>query len=183
MIVFMGVAGAGKSVQGKLLARDLGFQWISTGEILRANLSGNRKKELLSGKLVGDEELIDLMDKVLGRKDGYKKCILDGFPRTLSQAEWLFAQHEDKRCSIEALIWMDASEEVVKKRLLSRGRQDDNSVAITNRFEEYKKSTVPIITSFRNRGVAIVKVDAEQSVEAVHQDILSGINKICQNVH
>ena len=62
MIVFMGVAGAGKSVQGKLLARDLGFQWISTGEILRANLSGNRKKELLSGKLVGDEELIDLMD-------------------------------------------------------------------------------------------------------------------------
>ena len=56
-------------------------------------------------------------------------------------------------------------------------------MAITNRFEEYKKSTVPIITSFRNRGVAIVKVDAEQSVEAVHQDILSGINKICQNVH
>ena len=65
MIILMGVAGAGKSLQSRLLADEYGYAWISTGEILRVLITGKRRQEMLSGKLLSDDEMIQVMDKVL----------------------------------------------------------------------------------------------------------------------
>ena len=64
MIILTGVAGAGKSMQGKILADEHGYAWISTGEILRVLVTGKRRQEMLQGKLLSDEEMIAILDKV-----------------------------------------------------------------------------------------------------------------------
>src|SRR5215469_6008662 len=97
MIILMGVAGAGKSMQGKLLADEHGYAWISTGEILRVLVTGQRRQEMLEGKLLSDEEMIKILDKVLELIDTTREFVLDGFPRTVVQADWLIRQAETGR--------------------------------------------------------------------------------------
>src|ERR1700722_20035966 len=101
MILLIGVAGAGKSLQGQMLAKTTGYTWISTGEIFRAYLPEERKKELSTGKLLDDSEVIGLVDEAL-KALSEDKAVLDGFPRTLVQAEWLINEAKDKRFEIRA---------------------------------------------------------------------------------
>lgn len=173
MIVLMGVAGAGKSVQGKLLAEKLKYEWVSTGELLRRELSNKRRDEMLQGKLLADTEIIKVIDQYFSSSQESQRCILDGFPRTLAQAEWLLAQ----QIKIEAVLHLKASEEVVKKRLLKRGRPDDNEQAIDNRFLEYEKHTLPIVDLFKRQSVPVYDVGGEGDVKTVHQNILSKLRE------
>src|SRR6478736_5444274 len=92
MIILMGVSGSGKSSQGKILADEHGYAWISTGEILRVLVTGKRRHEMLQGKLLSDEEMIAILDKVLELIDVEQEFVLDGFPRTIPQADWLLEQ-------------------------------------------------------------------------------------------
>lgn len=176
MIILMGVAGAGKSMQGRLLADEKGYAWISTGEILRVLVTGKRRQEMLEGKLLSDDEMIHMMDKVLDLIDTSEEFIFDGFPRTIAQASWLAEQAEKGRFRINAVFHLTASEEVVLKRLKQRGRHDDTETAIRNRFEEYKAVTLPIIEAFRTRGINVYDIDGGQTPEAVHDDIVSHVN-------
>ncbi|HMT55734.1 MAG TPA: nucleoside monophosphate kinase, partial [Candidatus Saccharibacteria bacterium] len=89
MILFIGVAGAGKSVQGKHLSDLLGFPWISTGELLRMHISGEKRQRMLRGELLTDEELYEIVEPILKELMNESQIILDGFPRTLAQAQWL----------------------------------------------------------------------------------------------
>jgi len=172
MIILMGVAGAGKSMQGKILADEHGFAWISTGEILRVLVTGKRRQEMLEGKLLSDEEMINLMDKVLELIDTKEEFVLDGFPRTVPQADWLLEQVQDGRFPLSAIVHLTASEEVVRSRLLDRGRQDDTEEAIAKRFTEYRTSTVPILEHLRNEGGKVCDIDAAQDPRDVHDAIL-----------
>ncbi|HEY1645501.1 MAG TPA: nucleoside monophosphate kinase [Candidatus Saccharimonadales bacterium] len=176
MIILMGVAGAGKSSQGQLFAGELGYQWISTGEIFRSQLSDERQKELQTGKLLGDREVIELVDHTLGALKG-EEAVLDGFPRTISQAEWLMKQVKDKRFNLEAVFNLVATREVVKARLLARGRSDDSEEGINERFSEYENKTVPIIEFFRNSNISVYDINADQPPEAVHSEMMSHISK------
>lgn len=177
MIIFMGVAGAGKSVQGTLLARDIGYQWLSTGEHLRASISGERKEEMLKGKLLDDQEIIDILIEFFeGIKDS-DHCILDGFPRTLRQAEWLHEQHQKGSINVTDVIYLDASKEVVRERLLERGRPDDTEEVINRRFDEYEKATQPIIDWFKEKGLNVHEVNGERTVEEIHADIMQRLGK------
>ncbi len=173
MIILMGVAGAGKSMQGKILADEHGFAWISTGEILRVLVTGKRRQEMLEGKLLSDEEMINLMDKVLELIDTNQEFVLDGFPRTVRQADWLLEQVAKQRFKLSAIVHLTASEAVVRSRLLDRGRQDDTEEAIAKRFDEYRNSTLPIIDHFKKEGAKVCDIDAAQDPRQVHDDILN----------
>ena len=168
----MGVAGAGKSMQGRLLADEKGYAWISTGEILRVLVTGKRRQEMLQGKLLSDGEMIRLIDKVLDLINLHEEFILDGFPRTTKQADWLIDQASMERFKISAVIHLTASEEVVLERLKQRGRQDDTEKAIRQRFDEYHAVTVPILDHFRQNDIRVIDIEAAQEPTAVHAEII-----------
>jgi adenylate kinase len=177
MIILMGVAGAGKSMQGKILADEHGYAWISTGEILRVLVTGKRRQEMLQGKLLSDEEMVNLMDKVLDLIDTKQEFVLDGFPRTVPQADWLLEQVHKGRFALTAVVHLSASEEVVRQRLLGRGRQDDTDEAISKRFSEYRNSTLPIIEHLEREGARVCNIDASQEVRTVHDAILKCVDR------
>ncbi len=176
MIILMGVAGAGKSMQGKLLADEHGYAWISTGEILRVLVTGKRRQEMLQGKLLSDDEVIQVLDKVLELIDTTRHFVLDGFPRTVTQADWLLKQAELGRFKLSAVIHLKASEKIVKERLMERGRIDDTEEAITKRFNEYRTVTLPIIDHFRREGIHVYDIDAAQSPRVVHDQIVKYVD-------
>ena len=176
MIILMGVAGSGKSMQGKILADEHGYAWISTGEILRVLVTGKRKQEMLQGKLLSDEEMINLMDKVLELIDTKQEFVLDGFPRTVPQTDWLLRQVKKGRFSLSAVIHLSASEEVVRSRLLDRARPDDTDEAIAERFKEYRAVTLPIIAHLEKMGAPICNIDASADIRTVHDAILKCVD-------
>lgn len=172
----MGVAGAGKSMQGKLLADEHGYAWVSTGEILRVLVTGKRRQEMLQGKLLSDEEMVKILDKVFDLIDPTQEFVLDGFPRTVVQADWLLKQADKDRLELTAVVHLEASEDIVRKRLIERGRVDDTQDAIAKRFEEYRGVVLPIITRFRAHGVHVYDIDASQTPREVHDQIVKYID-------
>lgn len=171
----MGVAGSGKSVQGRLLADALALPWLSTGEFLRMLVSGEKRRDMLAGRLLSDREIIKLVQKIFALIDVHEEFILDGFPRTVSQADWLLNQHKHGQLDVTAVIQLVASEETVLSRLLGRGRQDDNREAIAQRFHEYHEATRPILEHIRAAGVPVFDINGERSVEEIHEDIKKAV--------
>ena len=172
MIILMGVAGAGKSVQGRWLADELGLPWLSTGEFLRMLVTGTRRKEMLAGKLLDDSEMIALADKIFHMIEMDEEFVLDGFPRTTGQAEWLLAQHKAGLLCIKTVLHLEASEKVVQQRLLARGRQDDTAISIAKRFAEYEAVTKPILQHFAEAGIQVHDINSEREPQEIHKDIL-----------
>lgn len=172
MIIFMGVAGSGKSKQGRMLADQLGLPWLSTGEFLRMLIVGERRKEMLAGKLLQDQEIIALVQQIFRVIDTKQEFVLDGFPRTPAQADWLLSQVKHGQLNITAVIHLGVDEKVVKERLLKRGRQDDTDEAIKERFLEYKQTIVPILDQFKEAGIKVHDIDGGQAVSKVHKAIL-----------
>lgn len=175
MIIFMGVAGSGKSVQGRLLADQLGLPWLSTGDFLRMLIVGERRKEMLAGKLLQDQEIIALVQKIFSVIDANQEFVLDGFPRTPAQADWLLGQVKHGQLKITAVIHIEASEKEVEARLLKRGRLDDTPKAIKERFLEYRQTTVPILEHFKEAGVKVYDVNGEKPKDEVHKDIMQAV--------
>lgn len=174
----MGVAGSGKSAQGRLLADRLGFPWLSTGEFLRMLIAGERRRQMLEGKLLDDTEIIALVQKIFRIVDTENEFVMDGFPRTLAQADWLLSQRKHGQLDITAVIHLKASEEIVVERLLQRGRQDDQVEVIKERFKEYEESTTPIINDFKNDGVPVFDIEGEGDVETIHEAIVRAIASV-----
>jgi adenylate kinase len=171
MIVLFGVAGAGKSMQGRLFADERGYAWISTGELLRVLVTGKRRQEMLEGKLLSDDEMIRIMDTVFNLINLSEEFVLDGFPRTVAQSDWLLDQVHNNRIQLTAVFNLTASKEVVQKRLEARGRLDDTADAIARRFEEYETVTMPIINFFKQENVPVYDIDAARTPEEVHDDM------------
>lgn len=178
MIIFTGVAGSGKSLQGKRLADELGLPWLSTGEFLRMLISGEKRKDMVSGKLLGDQEIIALVQRVFNVIDVKEEFVLDGFPRTVAQADWLLNQVKHGQLSISTVIHLQADEDAVRQRLLQRGRQDDTEGAIKERFMEYSQTIVPILEHFKEAGIPVYDINGDQSVEAVAKDIRLAVEKV-----
>ena len=176
MIVFTGVAGSGKSIQGRMLADNLGYPWLSTGEFLRMLVSGQKRHDMVKGKLLGDKEIIQLVQKIFSLINTHEEFVLDGFPRTVAQADWLLNQMKHGQMHITAVIHLMARESVVEERLMSRGRKDDNKDAIRARFDEYQQSILPILEDFKRASVPVFDIDSAQPVEAVYADIKKSLN-------
>jgi adenylate kinase len=178
MIIFMGVAGSGKSSQGRHLADERGLPWLSTGEFLRMLIGGERRKDMVAGKLLEDQEIISLIRKIFTVVDTHEEFVLDGFPRTVAQADWLLNQVKHGQLSATAVVHLQASEEVVSKRLLSRGRPDDTKEAIRERFNEYEQSILPILEHFKAANIKVLDINADQPVEQVHTVIDQALKQV-----
>lgn len=175
MIIFTGVAGSGKSQQGRMLADELGYPWVSTGEFLRMLVGGEKRIQMVEGKLLGDKEIIQLVQKIFSLINTHEEFILDGFPRTVQQADWLLNQVKHGQLHVTVVIHLTASEAVVEKRLMERGRKDDHKQAIRERFEEYQQTILPILEHFKTAGVPVCDVDGEQPPETVHAAIQAAL--------
>lgn len=177
MILLVGAPGAGKSMQGRILADEHGYAWISTGEILRVLVTGKRRQEMIQGKLLSDEEIIEVLDKVFELIDTRQEFVLDGFPRTVPQAEWLLGEVKKGRFELNSVIDLTASEDIIVERLLKRGRLDDTRDTILRRIEGYHKVTAPILEYFRDQGIPIHDVDGDRDARVIHDEILTIIDK------
>lgn len=172
MIVFTGVAGSGKSKQGKILADKYGLPWLSTGAFLRMLIHGEKRKRMVEGKLLADKEIINLVQKMFSLIDSSEEFILDGFPRTVEQADWLLSQAKHGQLDITMALHLKASRDKVEERLAARGRQDDNDEAINERFKEYQETFIPILEHFKEANIPVIDIDADKSIDEVHQQIV-----------
>jgi adenylate kinase len=176
MILLMGIAGSGKGTQGKMLADQHNYHLISMGDVLRMYATPTQRDRMLAGELLDDQEIITIIDGVLKTLLDEGECILDGFPRTIPQAEWLLAQVKHGRFAITNVFHLVASREAVKARLMNRARVDDKEAAIEARFNEYQRSTEPLLTWLMDQGLPVHNVNAERSVDDVNTDLVNFVN-------
>jgi adenylate kinase len=172
MILLMGIAGSGKGTQGKMLADSQGYHLVSMGEVLRMYVTGEQRERMLAGGLLDDKEIIKIVDGVLESLSDGEEVLMDGFPRTVPQAEWLLEQVKAGRFKIRTALHLVASREAVKERLVKRARIDDVESAIEERFNEYERSTAPVLEWLAGHGVKVVDIDAERTPEEVNADII-----------
>lgn len=177
MILLMGPAGAGKSMQGHKLADEYGYAYISTGEVFRLLITGHRRTEMLEGKLLSDAETINVVDKVFDIVDVKQQFLLDGFPRTANQVTWMLGEIAAGRFEMPVVIHMELPESEIRKRLGSRGRPDDTDKAITTRYDLYKQETLPLIEQMQKSGMKIIKIDAVGTPVRIHELILKALDK------
>lgn len=171
-IVLIGIQGSGKSTQGNLLSEKFKVPYLSTGHIFRELAKGKTKigryiKETMgAGYLLSDDKTIEIANKYLARPEYENGYILDGFPRTVGQAE-AFKEKIDK------VIYLKVSDEEALRRLMGQGdRPDNTSEAIQKRIELFHTLTEPVIDYYRKKGI-LVEVDGEKSIEEVYKEILN----------
>jgi adenylate kinase len=172
MILLMGIAGSGKGTQGKMLSDQYGYHLISMGDVVRMYVTGKQRERMLAGELLDDNEIIEIVDKVIKSLPSNEEVILDGFPRTIPQAEWLINQAKSGNFEVNMALHLTASREAVKARLLKRARIDDKETAIEARFDEYERSTMPIIKWLEDNCVNVKNINAERSVDEVNDELV-----------
>jgi len=175
MILIIGISGAGKSFQGRTLSQKLNCSWVSLGSLLRQSIdSGDLRSEMLAGHLLDDSLVIPLLDKELKKLDAKnKECVLDGSPRTIAQAQWLVEQFRAKKIKFTAAIHLKVSEPEARRRLIERGRPDDNPQAIDERFEEYQEVIIKIIDFLKRNEFTVYEVSGEAPPPVVADKILA----------
>jgi adenylate kinase len=175
-LIFLGPPGAGKGTQSQIIADSLGVPHISTGDILRSAIAegtplGIKAKSYVdNGDLVPDELILDLIEERLTKNDAQKGWILDGFPRNVAQADFLTNLLDELNQSCDAVINLDVTDEVVMKRLLSRGRKDDSEETIKNRLVVYRQQTAPLIDYYQQRHL-MKNVNGSRQLSEVSQEI------------
>lgn len=172
MIVFFGPAGAGKSVQGQMLAARQGWRWLSAGQLLRDTHDIELIKEMQTGALVSVEKTNKLMGEALARATNIDRVVLDGFPRSLAQAEWLIGSQPEHQRSVQLVVVLEVPRSELLKRLEVRGRIDDTPEAIDERLRIYRSEMYPILSYFTENSIRIVHVDGTGSVGQVHDRIV-----------
>ena len=172
----MGPVGSGKSEQTHRLSERMGINTISTSSLLRDNLTPEREAKMQAGDLVDDQEIIELLQPKIKEKMAAKAdFILDGFPRSIPQAQWLVKQISMDRISLTAIIKLNVRDQVVMSRMLARGRSDDQKDIIEHRLETYHQYTDPVVNFLNNNGVEVYEIDGEQTpreIEAQIKDII-----------
>lgn len=172
MIIFFGPAGAGKSVQGQMLAARQGWRWLSAGQLLRDTHDIELIKEMQTGQLVTPEKVNALMGKALERAKNIDQVILDGFPRKLSQAKWLIEMQPKHQRAIGIVIVLEVPRSELLKRIEVRGRVDDTPEAVDERLKIYRTEMYPILSYFTEQGIHIAHIDGMGTVGQVHDRIM-----------
>lgn len=177
-LILLGAPGAGKGTQAEKISNQLGFTHISTGDILRNAVSKETplgvqaKRYMDSGELVPDQLMIDLICDILPRDKGF---LLDGFPRTLDQAKALDEMLLKEKIELSRVVYIDVKQEELVSRMLSRGRNDDNVETIQKRLQVFQNQTSPL-EAYYEMQQKLVKIDGNQDVDAVTQDILKWVS-------
>ncbi|MBI2382789.1 MAG: adenylate kinase [Gammaproteobacteria bacterium] len=163
-IVLVGAPGSGKGTQGDKLVAHYGIPKISTGDLLRAAVAagtplGKKAKAAMdAGQLVADDIVVGMVQERLAQPDTGNGFILDGFPRSLAQAETLDRMLAGLKQPLDKVVHLDVDNEEIVKRMLARGRADDNEATIRNRLEVYAAQTRPLLDYYgKQKKLATVK--------------------------
>ncbi|MBC6435524.1 adenylate kinase [Nostoc sp. HG1] len=179
-LIFLGPPGAGKGTQAQELAKSRAIPHISTGDILRVAVSQKTALGLKAGAymdagdLVPDPLILEMVRDRLAQPDTAFGWILDGFPRTVTQATFLDQLLQDINQSCDSVINLDVPNELLVQRLLERGRQDDSEEVILNRLGVYRKQTAPLIDFYQDREI-LITIDGSQPIEAVAAELVAAI--------
>jgi adenylate kinase len=183
-LLLIGAPGAGKGTQAGLLAARLGITHISSGDLLRQHVRdltplGQQVRAYVNkGDLVPDSLVMDMLRKPVvaaAKSGGY---VLDGFPRTVQQAEASYAVVRELGVEVQAAVHLDVPAGELVRRLLARGRgSDDTREVIEHRLQVYQEMTVPLLEYYAGREWMFV-VDGARPAEAVHEDIVHRIQKL-----
>ncbi len=179
-IVLLGPPGAGKGTQAATLIDTMGIPHISTGDMLREAVKagtpvGLKAKVVMdSGELVNDEIVIGIAGERLSEDDAKKGFLLDGFPRTISQADALESLLSEMSVELDCCLALTVDNEAVVQRLLKRGeiegRTDDNEETIRDRMRVYDNETAPLRDFYHSRG-RLTEVDGMGTIEEVGERI------------
>jgi len=183
-ILILGPQGSGKGTQARRIADVYDVPHVATGDILRRAVAegtelGERVAPILErGDLVPDDLMVDLIRERLADEDGF---VLDGFPRTVPQAEALDAMLDEIGKPLDAVLLLEVSDDVALERLLGRGaeegRPDDAPDAIRNRLRLYHGLTEPVVERYRAEGT-LLAVDGEQPIDAVSTAIEDALESL-----
>lgn len=185
-VVLLGPPGAGKGTQAAKLANAFGIPWVATGDIFRSNIRegtelGNLAKEYIDrGDLVPDDVVIAMVMDRLSEKDSANGFLLDGFPRTVGQAEALdkrLEQAEDQ-IPLDAALNFEITEDELFRRLVTRAerehRSDDAEDVIRHRLDVYRAKTKPLVDYYASRG-RLIPVDGMGTIDEVNRRILASL--------
>ncbi len=184
-LILLGPPGAGKGTQAKILVDTFGIPQLSTGDILRSAIAaktpmGLAAKEVMDrGDLVSDAIVNGIVSERLDAADCQPGFILDGFPRTIAQAEALGAMLADKGVALNAVVEIKADADVLVQRVIMRGKEnggraDDNEDVLRKRLEIYKQQTAPLVAYYAGKGL-LKTVNGMEPVEQVSAAIRGAI--------
>lgn len=180
VVILLGPPASGKGTQAVDLSKTLSLPHISTGDLLRANIANNTplgkqaKNFMDKGQLVPSDLVLSMLFDRIAEKDALKGYILDGFPRTIDQAEAL-DKHLPKNASLIVLNLV-VSDETITKRALGRKRSDDTLEVVQERLKAYHAQTAPLIEYYTKKGL-LKAVDGEKSPEEVQKELLEKLPK------
>lgn len=173
MIIFFGPAGAGKSVQGQILAARMGWRWLSAGQLLRDQHDPRLTEIMHSGQVVPHEDITRIMGEAIAKAGDIDQLILDGFPRQMEQARWLLDSQPEHGRSVGLVVVLEVPREELLNRLKIRGRADDTPESIDTRLNIYRQEMYPILSYFTEQNIPVVHVDGVGSVGAIHDKIVA----------
>ena len=174
-LLFLGPPGAGKGTQAEIVSKKFNLLHLSTGDLLRNEVSKKTdlgleaEKIMNKGELVSDSMVLSIVKKNLVRKN--EGWLLDGFPRNLDQAKLLNLILDDIKQVIDAVVFIDIEEDLLVTRLIKRGRDDDNEEVIRNRLSLYKSKTQPLV-KFYSKLNLLSKIDGNGEIDVVSKRIV-----------
>jgi len=189
----LGPPGAGKGTQAKKIATRLGIPQLSTGDMLREavasrSTSGLRAKHVMDrGELVPDDVVVSVVTDRIDHSDTAKGFVLDGFPRTVPQAEALDQELATRGIKLDAVLELEVDEDALLDRIRGRAeeaanngeriRSDDNPEVFKTRLDVYRAQTAPVTQYYRSQGL-LNTVDGLQSIDVVTQDLTAALAKL-----
>ncbi|MBI2034939.1 MAG: nucleoside monophosphate kinase [Candidatus Levybacteria bacterium] len=182
-IILIGIQGAGKSTQGNLLSKKLKVPYLSTGHIFRdlsrehTNLGRYIKEVMNAGYLISDSKTLVIVSEYLKRSEYQKGYILDGFPRTITQAKAF-------KNGIDAVIYLLVSDREALWRLSYRNgegeaREDETLAAVRKRIELFHRFTKPVLAYYRSKEI-LLEINGERSIKEIYSDIITHLKKHSQ---
>jgi adenylate kinase len=183
-VLLLGIQGSGKGTQAKRIASEYDSPHVATGDILRKAIEdgtplGKQVEDILArGELVPDATMIDLIRERLTDSEGF---VLDGFPRTMAQAEALDDMLAEINRPLDVVFVLQVPDDVARERLAKRaleeGRADDTPAAIDTRIATYHRETEPIVEHYRTRG-SLVGIRGTGTVEEVFRQIQDALEQV-----